>query len=323
MTTDYQANGQCRRKRSFAAGWVAGSPRTRRQARPPVALLSMLLVVGFGLIPSSAAQAQSREILIGTFSTGQTDVSEMEGRAAANLLADALTSLERGDVMLGRRQLDRVVKQYPGTLAAGTAQRELDRYFGQAMAAPGPLRPTANESQQASTDVNVVPPADDALPPRRHPQPDARVQRALAMDFQIIAGDRVFFGEASAALGARSRTVLNAQARWLKAHPSLPVVIEAHADDRGGRELNIALSQRRAEVVRDRLVEEGVTAERISIRAHGRDQPVAACHAAECAAQNRRVVTNIVQDATGASSRQVAPGLAVREPLPWQSRRGD
>jgi outer membrane protein OmpA-like peptidoglycan-associated protein len=110
-----------------------------------------------------------------------------------------------------------------------------------------------------------------------------------AAEFQTQVGDRVFFSEGSAELGARARTALEAQAAWLTRNTSLAVTIEGHADD--SRLIDSDVSRRRAEAVRRRLIEKGVAAERIEIVAYGRDRPIAECGAPGCAAQNRRAVT--------------------------------
>ena len=79
-----------------------------------------------------------------------------------------------------------------------------------------------------------------------------------AAEFQAQVGDRVFFSEGSAELGARARTALEAQAAWLKRHKALSVTVEGHADDAGAVSHNLEMSWRRAEAVLRRLVESGV-----------------------------------------------------------------
>ena len=110
-------------------------------------------------------------------------------------------------------------------------------------------------------------------------------------DFQALVGDRVFFGAGSAELGARARKALAAQAAWLARHPGTRVTIEGHADDPGGDDH--ALSEHRAEAVRQRLIETGVASERIRTVAYGRRNLIAACSDPQCAPQNRRAVTVI------------------------------
>jgi peptidoglycan-associated lipoprotein len=112
-----------------------------------------------------------------------------------------------------------------------------------------------------------------------------------AADFQSQAGDRVFFAESSVELGARARAALDAQAAWLLAHPSIAVTVEGHADDWGSARQNLEMSQRRAAVVRKRLIALGVAPERIGTIAFGRTRRAADCTEPMCSAQNRRSIT--------------------------------
>jgi peptidoglycan-associated lipoprotein len=112
-------------------------------------------------------------------------------------------------------------------------------------------------------------------------------------EFQTEVGDRVFFSEASAELGTRGRLALEAQAVWLARHPHVSVTVEGHADDAGAMRLNLEVSERRAQVVRRRLMELGIDPRRIRAVAYGRERLVAECPAPACAAQNRRAVTVI------------------------------
>ena len=109
--------------------------------------------------------------------------------------------------------------------------------------------------------------------------------------FQSEAGDRVFFADGSAELGARARVALDAQAAWLRAHPSIAVTVEGHADDWGSAGDNLLISQKRAAAVRDRLIARGVAAERIATMAYGRTRRAAECTASMCNVQNRRSIT--------------------------------
>jgi peptidoglycan-associated lipoprotein len=127
-------------------------------------------------------------------------------------------------------------------------------------------------------------------------------------EFQSQVGDRVFFSEASAELGARGRVALEAQAAWLVRYPKLSGIIEGHADDAGGIARNIEVSHQRADAVRRRLIQMGVAPERIRIVAFGRERLIAECSAAACAAQNRRAVTVIGPPVdTAAATPQLRP----------------
>lgn len=132
-------------------------------------------------------------------------------------------------------------------------------------------------------------------------------------EFQSEVGDRVFFGEGSAQLGARARAALAAQAAWLARNQAASVIVEGHADDAGAAEHNLEISLRRAEAVRRRLIESGVAPERIHVRAFGRERLIADCAAAACTAQNRRAVTIVgAPDGETAVEPSLLPGTAVR-----------
>ena len=106
-------------------------------------------------------------------------------------------------------------------------------------------------------------------------------------------GDRVFFTEYMSTLSAEAQETLRRQAQWLQQYPSVMVQVEGHADERGTREYNIALSARRATAAREFLIAQGVQANRISSIAYGKERPAALCDAEQCWSQNRRAVTVI------------------------------
>jgi peptidoglycan-associated lipoprotein len=128
-----------------------------------------------------------------------------------------------------------------------------------------------------------------------------------AADFQSQVGDRVFFSDASAELGTRGRVALEAQAGWLVRYPTVSVIVEGHADDAGGIAHNREVSQRRADVVRRRLIQMGVAPERIRMIAYGRERLIAQCADAACSAQNRRAVT-VIGPPVDTAAATAAPG---------------
>lgn len=109
------------------------------------------------------------------------------------------------------------------------------------------------------------------------------------------AKDRVFFGFDKSNLSAEAVKVLKVQAEYLKANPNTQVVVEGHTDDRGTREYNLALGERRAVAVKNYLISRGVDADRIRVVSYGKERP-AVVGANEAAwSQNRRAVT-LVKD---------------------------
>ncbi len=125
--------------------------------------------------------------------------------------------------------------------------------------------------------------------------------------FKSTVGDRIFFSNGSADIGSRGRAALDAQAGWLHRHLEVAITVEGHADDGGAGDFNQTIAQRRAEVVRQRLIEAGVAETRIGIVAAGRSQPVVDCRDPECAAQNRRAVSVVTSvTAAGGQGRDAA-----------------
>jgi len=114
-----------------------------------------------------------------------------------------------------------------------------------------------------------------------------------AQDFQENVGDRVFFESDSSDLTSTATATLDKQVQWLNQYGSYKILIEGHADERGTREYNFALGQRRAQTTRDYLVAKGVPASRLSTKSWGKEKPVAVCDDISCWSQNRRAVTTL------------------------------
>ena len=104
-------------------------------------------------------------------------------------------------------------------------------------------------------------------------------------------GDTVLFGYDSSQLSADAMATLDAQAALLNAKPSFRVKIEGHADERGTREYNLALGERRASATRDYLVAKGVDGSRIRIVSYGKERPAVVGSNEDAWAKNRRSVT--------------------------------
>jgi peptidoglycan-associated lipoprotein len=110
-------------------------------------------------------------------------------------------------------------------------------------------------------------------------------------DLVANVGDRVFFDFDRSSIRADQRPVLERQAAWMARHPEVQVAVEGHADERGTREYNLALGQRRANAARDVLVAGGVSSARVSTISYGKDRPASLGSNEEAWAQNRRAVT--------------------------------
>ena len=103
--------------------------------------------------------------------------------------------------------------------------------------------------------------------------------------------DRVFFATNESILTTMSRDTLRKQAAWLRDNPSVNVVLEGHADERGTREYNLALGERRANAAKDYLMTYGVSADRISVISYGKERPVDSGSNPLAWSKNRRSVT--------------------------------
>lgn len=114
-----------------------------------------------------------------------------------------------------------------------------------------------------------------------------------AEDLRVNVGDRVFFGFDRYNLTAQARYTLQKQAAWMTANSNVNVVIEGHCDERGTREYNLALGERRASAVADYLMTLGVPATRVSTISYGKERPEDPASNEEAWAKNRRGVTVI------------------------------
>ena len=103
--------------------------------------------------------------------------------------------------------------------------------------------------------------------------------------------DRVFFATNKSSLTTASRETLRKQATFLRKNKNLNVTIEGHADERGTREYNLALGERRANAARDYLMTYGISGKRISVISYGKEKPINPKSSPIAWSQNRRSVT--------------------------------
>lgn len=104
-------------------------------------------------------------------------------------------------------------------------------------------------------------------------------------------GDRVFFAFDSSAITPEGRAILDHQSTWMGQYGSVKVTVEGHCDERGTREYNLALGERRATAVRNYLVSKGVAADRVSTISYGKERPEALGSDESAWSRNRRGVT--------------------------------
>ncbi len=121
--------------------------------------------------------------------------------------------------------------------------------------------------------------------------PSGSVQPGTEQDLVQNVGDRVFFDYDKSDIKAEGRQVLQRQADWLKKYSNVTVTVEGHCDERGTREYNLALGERRATAVKKMLVALGVPASRVSTISYGKERPAVVGSNEAAWAQNRRGVT--------------------------------
>ena len=121
----------------------------------------------------------------------------------------------------------------------------------------------------------------------------ASIMPGSEADLVVNVGARVYFDFDRFDLNDISRSTLERQSAWLKANPGVSIALEGHCDERGTREYNLALGERRANAAKDYLVALGVSPDRIRTVSYGDERPVAMGSNEAAWSQNRRAVTTI------------------------------
>ncbi|HJN22516.1 MAG TPA: peptidoglycan-associated lipoprotein Pal [Rhodospirillales bacterium] len=128
---------------------------------------------------------------------------------------------------------------------------------------------------------------DTSLTLRHTAKPAAGSQN----DLLVNVGDRVFFDYDKYNVSSQARQILVKQAAWMKKYPALIFTIEGHCDERGTREYNLALGERRANAIKDYLATLGINSSRLKTISYGKERPVALGSNEQAWSQNRRAVT--------------------------------
>lgn len=146
---------------------------------------------------------------------------------------------------------------------------------------PAPQEQTGGETGTGEDDASAGGVGTEALPGSRE-----AFLAAVGM-----GGDRVFFDTDQYDLDDRDRSTLDAQAAWLRSNASVRVTVEGHADERGTRDYNLALGDRRANAAKNYLAARGVSPSRMTVISYGKERPEALGSDETAWAQNRRAVT--------------------------------
>lgn len=143
--------------------------------------------------------------------------------------------------------------------------------------------------------VEQAPVVRETMPPV---VPSGPVKGSLA-DFQVNVGERVFFDLDQYRLDADDQAVLQRQAAWLQSYPSVNILVAGNCDERGTREYNLALGERRASIVKNYLVSLGIDEARVQTVSYGKERPIAGGSNDAAWAQNRNGFTQILDGTVG------------------------
>ena len=152
--------------------------------------------------------------------------------------------------------------------------------------APKELPPPPQQSTEDSTGTGTEDPSAGSVGTEALPGSREDFLRSVGLE-----GDRVFFDTDQYDLDDRDRATLDNQVQWLTRHPNVRVTIEGHADERGTRDYNLALGDRRANAAKNHLLARGVLASRMTVISYGKERPEALGSDEDAWAQNRRAVT--------------------------------
>jgi peptidoglycan-associated lipoprotein len=144
--------------------------------------------------------------------------------------------------------------------------------------------------------TELPPAAGDTAPPvETGGDADQYGSNALNEQFKReVTSDTVRFGLDQYDIDPEARTILDSQAQWLTAHPNTRITIEGHCDERGTREYNLGLGDRRANAAKNYLAARGVSPTRITTISYGKERPAALGSDEGAWAQNRRAVTIVI-----------------------------
>lgn len=156
--------------------------------------------------------------------------------------------------------------------------------------------PPQPPAQAAVVQPDVAPPlGNEGVPPVANVG-TANIPGSAA-DFAAQSGaDHVLFGYDSYELDEEARTILGKQAEWLARYPSIKITVSGHADERGTREYNLALGDRRATAAKNFLAAQGVDTSRMTTISYGKERPAVEGSDEAAWAQNRRAITVVASN---------------------------
>ena len=146
---------------------------------------------------------------------------------------------------------------------------------------------TADSSGSGSTSTS----SDVSSSAETETTESASIEPGSQEDLIVNVGDRVFFNYDSAELDTDAQELLQDQVAWLKQYSDVSVIIEGHCDERGTREYNLALGEKRAQSVKNYIINLGISADRVATISYGKERPAVVGSNDGAWAQNRRSVT--------------------------------
>ncbi len=152
--------------------------------------------------------------------------------------------------------------------------------------------------EEAAPVVDTTPVVEEEVVVKTDPVVESSIAAGSLEDFRVNVGERVYFDLDQYRLDSDDQDILKRQAAWLASYPNVRVLIAGNADERGTREYNLALGERRANAVKEYLVSLGVSASRIDTVSYGKERPVVAGSNEQSWALNRNGWTQIVSGAT-------------------------
>ena len=227
-----------------------------------------------------------------------------EKKSQTASVVGAMRKTEQDTQMMGRETQDILLQKRERELKAARADAEQARASAEARARDAEAK--AREAEQARAQAEQA---------RRAAEAEQAKTAALAKELAdlkaqqtnrglvLTVGD-VLFATGRAEVAAGGMRSIDKLAEWLKKNPTRNLLIEGHTDNTGSEDLNMKLSQQRAEAVRDQLVSRGVGPDRITTKGYGPKYPVVANDSASGRQQNRRVEVVVLNE--GATAESVA-----------------
>ncbi|MEO1188581.1 MAG: peptidoglycan-associated lipoprotein Pal [Pseudomonadota bacterium] len=163
-------------------------------------------------------------------------------------------------------------------------------------------------ASQPEPEPVIVAEPEPVVEPEPEPEPEVVVVEEVIPtgpaegsleDFQVNVGDRVYFDLDQYRLSADAQSILRRQAAWLSSYQNVNILVAGNCDERGTREYNLALGERRASVVKNYLVDLGVDPARIQTVSYGKERPLALGSTEEAWAQNRNGFTQLISGVVG------------------------